>query len=104
MARLAPPADAEPHGPALVAGLDRACLRVVLRRRHGGGALVLVLVRIKDAMMTMFASLRRSVALICATMLVSARDLRAAENNATDVVTAAKLFESYLDGTMENKP
>lgn len=63
----------------------------------------------------MFASLRRSVALICATMLVSARDLRAAENNATDVVTAAKLFESYLDGTtdmktgvnallMENKP
>jgi hypothetical protein len=52
----------------------------------------------------MFASLKRSVALICATMLVSARDLRAAENNATDVVTAARLFESYLDGTMENKP
>jgi len=37
-------------------------------------------------------------------MLVSARDLRDAENNATDVVTAAKLFESYLDGTMEKKP
>jgi hypothetical protein len=55
-------------------------------------------------MASMFATFRRSVALICATLLVSARDLRAVENNATDVVTAAKLFESYLDGTMETKP
>jgi hypothetical protein len=101
MAGLAPPPDAELDDPALVAGLDRARLRRVLRRRHAGGALVLVLVRIEDAVKNMFATLRRSVALICATMLVSARDLRAAENNATDVVTAAKLFESYLDGKME---
>ena len=41
---------------------------------------------------------RRSVALICATLHVSAKEIRAAQYSADDVITAAKKFEDYLNG------
>lgn len=40
----------------------------------------------------------RSIALICATLLVAARDVRAAEFGSDDILIAAKKFEEYLNG------